>query len=114
VDATPDAIALYFEGAELTYAELDRRSNRLARHLIALGAGPDRAVAIGMERSVEAMVAFYAVLKSGGTYVPLDPEHPSERTAYVLESAAPIAVLTRRDDGVEPGERDNVLFVEEL
>ena len=77
--------------AELTYAELNARANRLARHLIGLGAGPERLVAIAMPRSPEMVVAMLAVLKSGAAYVPVDPDYPPDRNAFMLAD-------TRRGD----------------
>ncbi|MFC9996215.1 non-ribosomal peptide synthase/polyketide synthase [Nocardia sp. NPDC127526] len=85
----------------LTYAEFDARVNRLARWLIAGGVGPERTVALAMRRSVELVVAMYAVVKAGGAYVPIDPDHPADRIAYVLETAAPVCVLTTSRDGFE-------------
>nr|APD71879.1 non-ribosomal peptide synthetase 1 [Streptomyces sp.] len=91
---TPDATALVFEGTELSYAELDERAGRLARHLVAQGVGPERFVAVAAPRSVELVVALLAVLKSGAAYLPVDPGYPAERIAYLLEDAAPVLVLT--------------------
>ncbi len=91
---TPDNIAVEFEGATLTYAELGARADRLARYLIAAGVGPESLVALGMHRSLDLVVAMQAVLRSGGAYLPIDPDHPAERTAYVLESGAPALVLS--------------------
>ncbi|WP_442972089.1 amino acid adenylation domain-containing protein, partial [Rhodococcus sp. T7] len=99
VARTPDATALVFEGAELTYAEFDARVNRLARTLIGRGVGPEKKVALAIRRSLDSMVAMYAVVKAGGAYVPLDPDHPAERTAYVLDSARPLCILTVARDG---------------
>ena len=79
VERTPDAIALIFENQQLTYAELNSRANRLARHLIDLGVGPDCLVAVGLERSIEIVVALLAILKAGGAYLPLDPSYPQAR-----------------------------------
>ncbi len=95
VDATPDAVALEFEGHTVTYRELDRRANRLARALRARGVGPDVLVGVCMLRSIELCVALYATLKAGGAYVPIDPEHPDLRRAQVLEDAHPRVVLTQ-------------------
>ncbi|WP_280402151.1 non-ribosomal peptide synthetase, partial [Nocardia carnea] len=101
---TPDRPAVEFEGTTLSYAEFGARVNRLARKLIAEGVGPETRVALGMRRSLELVVAMHAVLRAGGTYVPIDPDHPADRTAYVLESSAPVCVLTVSTDGMElPG-----------
>ncbi|MEU1999730.1 amino acid adenylation domain-containing protein, partial [Nocardia gamkensis] len=85
------------ERVELTYAELDARINRLARHLISLGVGPESRVALALRRSVDLIVAMYAVAKSGGAYVPVDPDQAAERTSYILETAAPVCVLSNAD-----------------
>ncbi len=97
----PDAVALDYEGATLTYAEFAARVNRLARALIAAGVGPESLVALGMRRSLELVIGMHAVLQAGGAYVPIDPDHPAERTAYILESASPVCVLTVSGDEVE-------------
>ncbi|OUS92705.1 non-ribosomal peptide synthetase [Rhodococcus sp. NCIMB 12038] len=94
VARTPGAVAVAFEDEVLTYGELDARVNRLARLLIARGTGPDSLVALMLERSTEMIVGMCAVLRAGGGYVPIDPEHPAERIADVLDSAAPDLVLT--------------------
>ncbi|MEI8299930.1 MAG: condensation domain-containing protein, partial [Pseudomonadota bacterium] len=94
---TPHATALVFEDSTLTYAELDARSSQLARHLITLGAGPEVRVAIGLERSVELIVAILAVLKSGAAYVPLGPDYPVDRLSYMLTDSAALFVLATRD-----------------
>ena len=94
VGRTPDAIAVVFEGIELSYAELNARANRLAHHLIGLGVKPDARVAIALERSPEMVVALLAVLKAGGAYVPLDPAYPIERLGFMIEDSAPHVLLT--------------------
>ncbi|MEU4455556.1 amino acid adenylation domain-containing protein, partial [Nocardioides sp. NPDC023903] len=95
VAADPKSTALVTDdGAQLTYAELDAKVNRLARHLISVGVGPESRVALAMRRSVDLVVAMYAVAKSGGAYVPVDPDQAAERTDYILETAAPVCVLT--------------------
>jgi amino acid adenylation domain-containing protein len=91
---TPDAIAVVFDAVALTYAQLNARANRLARHLRELGAGPDVLVGICMERSVELVVAMFAVLKAGAAYAPLDPAYPKERLAYMASDARPVVLLT--------------------
>ncbi|MFE9635252.1 amino acid adenylation domain-containing protein [Streptomyces sp. NPDC006463] len=90
---TPHATAVVFEGAETTYAGLNARANRLARVLAARGAGPESLVALALPRSTELLVALLAVLKAGAGYVPLDPEYPAERVAYILEDSAPALLL---------------------
>ncbi|MFJ6381175.1 non-ribosomal peptide synthase/polyketide synthase [Kitasatospora sp. NPDC092039] len=92
---TPDAPAVRSGGEQLTYRELDERSNRLARLLIEAGAGPERFVALALPRTVELAVALLAVLKSGAGYLPVDPGYPAERIAYLFEDVRPDAVVTR-------------------
>ena len=92
---TPDAVAIVHEDAQLTYAELNAKANRLAHHLRGLGVKPDALVAICVERSLEMVVGLLAILKAGGAYVPLDPAYPAERLAYMLEDSAPVVVLTQ-------------------
>ncbi|MFE3346968.1 non-ribosomal peptide synthase/polyketide synthase [Rhodococcus sp. NPDC059179] len=105
VARTPSNTALVFEGESVSYGEFDARVNRLARRLIAEGVGPESLVGLAMRRSVELMVGMYAIVKAGGAYVPVDPDHPADRIALVLESAAPAMVLVRGADSVElPGE----------
>ncbi|MFQ6332095.1 amino acid adenylation domain-containing protein, partial [Nocardia sp. CWNU-33] len=106
--STPQATALTFEGTSLSYAEFSARVNRLARHLISLGVGPDTIVALGMRRSIELVVGMYAVSVAGGAYLPLDPDHPADRTDYVLETADPVCVLTTAGDGVDAGTRMSI------
>ncbi|HVR96681.1 MAG TPA: amino acid adenylation domain-containing protein, partial [Thermoanaerobaculia bacterium] len=107
----PDAAALVFEDHALTYAELNRRSNRLAHDLRRLGVGPDRLVGLGMERSPDLVTGCLAVLKAGGAYLPLDPTYPRARLEKMLEDAGAAVVLTGEETltgggdanpGVEP------------
>ncbi|WP_430333761.1 amino acid adenylation domain-containing protein [Rhodococcus sp. ACT016] len=100
VAAAPDAVALEFDGESLTYAEFDARANRLARHLISLGVGPDSLVGLGIRRSFDLLVGMYAIVKAGGAYVPLDPDHPADRLGYVLDIARPTVILTTTRDGL--------------
>ncbi|HEU4880737.1 MAG TPA: amino acid adenylation domain-containing protein, partial [Longimicrobium sp.] len=92
---TPDATAVIHDGGELTYAELNRRANRLAHHLVRRGVGPDVRVGVCVEPGGEMMVAVLAVLKAGGGYVPLDPAYPADRLAYTLADSAPAVLLTQ-------------------
>jgi amino acid adenylation domain-containing protein/non-ribosomal peptide synthase protein (TIGR01720 family) len=110
VARTPEAVALRFGDARLTYAQLNARANQLARHLRALGVGPDSRVAVHLERSLELGVALLGVLKAGGAYVPLDPAYPRERLTYMLEdSGARVRVTESRH--AEALTRDGVAVV---
>ncbi|WP_330534903.1 non-ribosomal peptide synthase/polyketide synthase [Pseudomonas aeruginosa] len=95
VERTPTAPALAFGEERLDYAELNRRANRLAHALIERGVGADRLVGVAMERSIEMVVALMAILKSGGAYVPVDPEYPEERQAYMLEDSGVELLLSQ-------------------
>ena len=96
VARTPDAPALAFEGRRLTYRELNERANRLARHLVRAGVGPDSIVPVCVERSIEMVVGLYGVLKAGGAYMPLDPAYPADRLAFMLEDCRSPVLLTTR------------------
>jgi amino acid adenylation domain-containing protein len=93
--ATPEAVALSFEGAHLTYAELDARANRLGAHLRSLGAGADAPVAICLERSFDYVIAALAVWKAGAAYLPIDPFWPAERRAFIVKDAQASVLITR-------------------
>ncbi|MFA6231849.1 MAG: amino acid adenylation domain-containing protein [Rhodanobacter sp.] len=100
----PDALAVVAAGAQLTYAELEQRSNRLAHRLAALGVGPDSVVGIHAPRSVDMIVGWLAVLKAGGAYLSLDPSHPRERIAFMLQDARVRIVLVTEDAGAFPAD----------
>ncbi|MGH3725746.1 MAG: amino acid adenylation domain-containing protein [Mycobacterium sp.] len=91
--ATPDALALVADDAELTYGALHRRSNRFGRWLIAQGVGTEDVVALRMSTSVEFIVAMFGVLKSGAAYMPIDPALPNERIDYLMADAQPRMAL---------------------
>ncbi|KHO26549.1 peptide synthetase [Mycolicibacterium setense] len=93
----PGAVAVSFEGSHITYGDLDRAANRLAHLLIEQGAGPGQRVALLFSRSVEAIVAIFAVLKTGAAYVPIDPAVPDTRLDFVLSDSAPLAAVTTTD-----------------
>ena len=95
VERTPNAVAVCFEGREVSYRELNERANRLAHHLRRLGVAPDTLVGVCMERSLDLVVALYGVVKAGGAYVPIDPEYPQERVAFMLEDAGVPVLLTQ-------------------
>ncbi|MGW7077327.1 amino acid adenylation domain-containing protein [Streptomyces sp. NPDC054866] len=93
---TPDAPAVTCGEQSLSHRELHERADRLARSLRAAGAGPERVVAIALDRSCDLVVAALAVLKSGAAYLPLDPDYPVDRIRYMLADAAPVVTLTHR------------------
>jgi non-ribosomal peptide synthetase component F len=96
VKRTPDAVALIFENEALTYRELNGRANQLAHCLRKVGVGPDTVVGVFAERSVEMVAGLLATIKAGGAYLPIDPNWPFERLAFILGEAKPCAVLVQR------------------
>jgi amino acid adenylation domain-containing protein len=124
--ASPHSIAVIHGDAALSYGELNAKANRLARRLVQIGVGPEKLVGLCAERSVKMVIAILAILKAGGAYLPLDPDYPPERLAYVIDDARPLvtlvqdhlrallpscaSMLTLDDDisepGTEPGECD--------
>ncbi len=112
VERAPDAPALAFAGAELTYRELDARANRLARALRARGVGPEALVGVCLERSASLVVALLAVLKAGGAYVPLDPSYPRERLAFMAaDSGLRLLVTEASLSGLVPAPPGGVILV---
>lgn len=110
---TPDAVALVCEDQSLTYAELDRRANQLARRLAALGVGPDVLVGLCTERSIEMMVGLLGIHKAGGAYLPLDPTYPKDRIAYMVEDAkVPVLLTQERLRGDLPPHRATVIALD--
>ncbi|WEK32623.1 MAG: non-ribosomal peptide synthase/polyketide synthase [Candidatus Pseudomonas phytovorans] len=97
VARAPEAVAIRFDDQRLSYSQLDAQANRLARRLVELGVGPEVRVVIAMRRSTEIMVAFLAVLKAGGVYVPLDIAYPQDRLRYMMQDCAAALVLTQSD-----------------
>ncbi|AMB86153.1 hypothetical protein AWM79_12935 [Pseudomonas agarici] len=93
----PQAIALTVGAQHWSYEQLNRRANQLAHRLIESGVGPEVRVGVAMSRSAQMVVALLAVLKAGGTYVPLDPDYPAERVAYMLEDSGAKVLLTERE-----------------
>ncbi|PZS11642.1 MAG: non-ribosomal peptide synthetase, partial [Pseudonocardiales bacterium] len=109
MQASPDAVAVVFGDVTLTYAQLNAAANRLARALIARGVGPERIVALALPRSPELVVAILAVLKAGAGYLPLDPDYPAARIAFMLRDTRPVLLVTSAqtmvrvsDDGATP------------
>ncbi|EEF60005.1 hybrid non-ribosomal peptide synthetase/type I polyketide synthase [Pedosphaera parvula] len=93
---TPNAAAVVFDGKCLTYQELNRRANRLAHYLKRNGVGPDVLVGLCVERSLEMVIGLLGILKAGGAYLPLDPEYPMERVAFILQDAKAPVLLTQQ------------------
>ncbi|BAY37781.1 amino acid adenylation domain-containing protein [Nostoc sp. NIES-2111] len=96
VERTPNAVAVEFGNQQLTYDELNCRANSLAHYLKSLGVKPDVLVGICVERSLEMLVGVLGILKAGGAYLPLDPEYPTERLAFMLEDAQVSVLLTQQ------------------
>ncbi len=95
-EQAPDSVALSFAGREMTYGELDRRSDLLASCLRQRGVRPETVVGVYMERSLELVVGLLGILKAGGAYLPLNPDCPPERLAFILSDARASLLLTRR------------------
>ena len=92
---TPEAVAVVFEDRSFTYAELDARANQLAHHLRGLGVSPETVVGVCAERSPEMLIGFLAILKASATYLPLDPNYPPDRLAYMLSNARVPVLLSQ-------------------
>ncbi|MCC3590793.1 non-ribosomal peptide synthetase [Microcoleus sp. PH2017_28_MFU_U_A] len=96
VERSPDAIAVIFEGKQLTYQDLNSQANQLAHYLKTVGVGPEVLVAACVERSLEMVVGLLGILKAGGAYVPLDPHYPANRLAFMLEHSQTPVLLTQQ------------------
>jgi len=94
-EKTPDAMALVFGGKSISYSELNSLANQTARHLQGMGVGPEVLVGVCMQRSIEMIVGMLGILKAGGAYLPLDPEYPAERLAFMVEDAQILVLLTQ-------------------
>jgi amino acid adenylation domain-containing protein/non-ribosomal peptide synthase protein (TIGR01720 family) len=94
VRRSPDAVAVVAADRQLTYRELNRKANQLARCLRSLGVGPEGRVAVCLQRSIELVVAVLGVLKAGAAYVPMDPAYPTSRLAFILDDSGASVVLT--------------------
>ncbi|MGZ5071278.1 MAG: amino acid adenylation domain-containing protein [Methylobacter sp.] len=94
-EKTPDAAALVFGPKSISYRELNSLANQTARQLVDMGVGPETLVGVCMQRSVEMIVGMLGILKAGGAYLPLDPEYPAERLAFMVEDAQILVLLTQ-------------------
>src|SRR5437868_7388725 len=90
------SVAVVFEGQQLSYEELNHRSNQLAHYLRKQGVGPDILVGLCVERSADMVVGLLGILKAGGAYVPLDPTYPQDRLAFMLEDAGTPVLVTKQ------------------
>ncbi|WP_329791134.1 amino acid adenylation domain-containing protein [Lentzea sp. DG1S-22] len=108
VARTPHAPAVEFDGTGLTYAELDDRATALARALHRAGAAPGRTVGVALPRSLELIVALYAVHKTGAAYLPVDPGYPADRVAHMVADADPVLVLTPESLAALPAVAEDV------
>ncbi len=113
VERTPDAVALVFEEEQLTYGELNAQTNRLAHYLRDRGVGPDVLVGVCLERSLDLVVALFAIVKAGGAYLPLDPDYPRDRLALMIEDSQAPVVLTRQGlHDVLPPNEESILCLD--
>ena len=113
VERTPQAVAVVEQQRSLTYRELNEQANRLAHLLIRKGIGPEDVVAIALPRSLEMIVAVLGIGKAGAAYLPLDPDYPAQRLAFMLEDARPACVLTTSQVAQRlPEKPERVLFGE--
>jgi len=115
VKSQPDAIAVEFYNERMTYSELNRRANQLARYLLAKGVGQQDCVGLCVERSLEMVVGIMGILKAGAAYVPLDPAYPSNRLEFMLEDSGSSMLLTQAKFKVNfPGYHGNIVSLDEI
>ncbi|MBR8838778.1 MAG: amino acid adenylation domain-containing protein [Stigonema ocellatum SAG 48.90 = DSM 106950] len=113
VERSPNAIALVFEGEQLTYLELNARANQLAHYLQTLGVGAEVLVGICVERSLDMIVGILGILKAGGAYVPIDPAYPTERIAYILsDSRLPILLTQQKLVAFLPEHQARIVYLD--
>lgn len=107
--SNPDAVALWYEGREVSYAEFSARVSVLARELISAGIGTDAAVGVSIDRSIEMVVAIHAVVAAGGQYVPIATDAPADRVQYMMETAGVELVLVGAAGTPEVGDARTVV-----
>jgi len=117
VDENPDAPALVFDGASMTFAEVEARANRVAARLRHLGVGPEVVVGLSVERSFELIIGLLGIFKSGGAYVPLDPNYPKDRLSFMIEDTGVRHVIVSGQassplEGIEAIERVDISGLE--
>jgi amino acid adenylation domain-containing protein len=113
VDRSPEATAVVFHSEHLTYSQLNHRANQLAHYLRKQGVGPEVCVGVFMERSLEMLIGIYGVLKAGGAYLPLDPEYPPDRLAFMVQDAqVPVLLTQKRLAPQLPGHHARVVCVD--
>jgi amino acid adenylation domain-containing protein len=113
VERTPDRLAIEHEDDRVSYRELNARANQAAHYLRKRGVGPEMLVGICMSRSVDLVVWLLGILKAGGTYVPLDPDHPRRRTLFILEDSEATLVLTQNEFAGEiPQEHAEIVCID--
>ncbi len=98
VETSPEAIAVVFEDKELTYEDLDKRSNQVAHYLVKEGVQPGSLVGICIEPSLEMIIGVLGILKSGGAYVPIDPNYPADRIHYIIEDSNAAVFVTNQEN----------------
>ena len=114
-ERNPNAPAVVFGDLKLSYAELNHRANRVARHLLARGVRIDSLVGLCVEPSIEMVIGMLAILKAGGGFLPLDPQYPPARLAFMMEDARPILVVTQRQTVDRlPADAAQPVFIEDL
>ncbi|MGW7578749.1 amino acid adenylation domain-containing protein, partial [Streptomyces sp. NPDC054765] len=99
VTRTPQAPAVEHDGSQLTYTELNTRANQLAHHLISRNIGPEQIVALALPRTIDVVVAILAIAKTGAAYLPIDPDHPTDRITYLFNDAQPTLLITDTHTG---------------
>jgi natural product biosynthesis luciferase-like monooxygenase protein len=109
----PQRTALVVNGVDISYAELDKRANRVAAQLVALGVGPDALVGLCLPRSIELIVGLLAIHKAGGAYVPLDPAYPRDRITYMLEDAKAAVLITDHEHAPPATAGAKLLLIED-
>ncbi|WP_194972389.1 non-ribosomal peptide synthetase [Aquiflexum lacus] len=112
VNKTPDAIALEFEGIQLTYSQLDKKSNQLAHYLKSIGLNSEDPVPICLDRSLEMVIAIFGIFKAGGAYVPIDPFFPADRIDYMVEDTGANIVICSNETSKNFGDNTNRLILD--